>query len=458
MARRAVWIIGTMLAVLVAFRHFLGLAAAGFLVGFFHWLALRPKLSGWFVIMTGLGWIAGVGLAIVIDTPASGVLAGLATGAMQGWKLDRYRAPLIGWAAGGAVFFPVVAYTGWTWPAALALGLCTAHIAPRTPLAQRWVPIGLIVAAAAYLTFDTLLVRAAEPVALAEPVRDDSLMAFQHGAAKDGVAEMRGDRAILFAPARPKKTQPLPVIVFFHGSGWQSVYGFAKRKFAAAVAQREFRLLAIEKAGVKPTAGASPNGTREYYERDYKQQRVADALQAIGSLGDGDLHLFGYSEGCDVAAAVARQVKPKSVVLMAGGALSQGAEMRITLRELMRTDGDLIDRVNGWLIDRYVWANSRLVRADPAPDKRFLGLSYRRWASYIDAAPIDDLRQVSCPILVLHGDSDQNVPVQSARALKELAHVTYREYPGMDHDFKDKRGKDRIQEVIDHALDWALRR
>ena len=80
------------------------------------------------------------------------------------------------------------------------------------------------------------------------------------------------------------------------------------------------------------------------------------------------------------------------------------------------------------------------IRARPDADDSWLGHPYRRWSSFLWVRAADDLVRRRVPIFVAHGDRDENVPVQSARALRDRlaeakADFEYHEYAGADHRF-----------------------
>lgn len=91
----------------------------------------------------------------------------------------------------------------------------------------------------------------------------------------------------------------------------------------------------------------------------------------------------------------------------------------------------------------------------------FLGAKHNRlWAGIAPIAgggvgptvPADALRQV--PVLVMHGAQDNVVRKESSRmAVRELQKVgaqhIYLEFPGLDHEFFVRRGRDNLEKVFD---------
>ena len=59
------------------------------------------------------------------------------------------------------------------------------------------------------------------------------------------------------------------------------------------------------------------------------------------------------------------------------------------------------------------------IHADPNGDTLWLGHPYRFWSSYLWYRPVDDLAPLTLPMFVAQGTADSNVPVESARALRD---------------------------------------
>lgn len=82
------------------------------------------------------------------------------------------------------------------------------------------------------------------------------------------------------------------------------------------------------------------------------------------------------------------------------------------------------------------------IRKDPYNTEKFyFGWPYLRWAYFLSYRPIDDLLNISVPILILHGEKDLNIPVESARNIVEAfykqgkTNYLYREYRHVNHFF-----------------------
>ncbi len=75
--------------------------------------------------------------------------------------------------------------------------------------------------------------------------------------------------------------------------------------------------------------------------------------------------------------------------------------------------------------------------------KPWAGHPYKRWRSYMNDSSLHYVKQLDIPILLIHGEADQQVPVQSARRLDRAMeamgkdNLKYIEYPDLDHSLID---------------------
>lgn len=252
----------------------------------------------------------------------------------------------------------------------------------------------------------------------------------------------------------PRFAQPRGVVYYVQGSDDRTALD-ATEKMAAAAAMG-LDVVMIERRGVTREGLIKPEDAHRYAT---KQTRVADTLAMIRNdlatrKQGGPVLLVGASEGGDIAAAVApREPRVTHLVLLgSGGGMTQADELRSMWRSLppqmgIRSPSDLDP----------IFAD---IRAHPDADTRWFGHPYRRWASYAFDRPLDDLLNVNAPILLIHGDADANVPVTSARAVRDAfataakTNLTYLEYPNADHRFALPDGSSAFPRVEVDLVAW----
>jgi dipeptidyl aminopeptidase/acylaminoacyl peptidase len=78
-----------------------------------------------------------------------------------------------------------------------------------------------------------------------------------------------------------------------------------------------------------------------------------------------------------------------------------------------------------------------------------------------EGSPAQNAECTKAPVLLFHGDLDQNVAVGESRLMKarlEAAHktVTYEEFPGLDHQLEDSAARTKLLSESDAFLRKAL--
>ena len=220
---------------------------------------------------------------------------------------------------------------------------------------------------------------------------------------------------------------------YIQGSGCYSVID--KINFLASAVIMGGRAIVMEKRGCLPDTINSI----ECYKFYDKETRLSDHLSVIKHFAkdvkDIPIILIGGSEGGDLAAKIAAENKTIThlILIGSGGGISQIEELEILIKEKsgylnLESSNDLklkVEEINNSREDSLLWA----------------GLPYKRWTSFWNDPSINYLKNVSIPVLLLHGSKDENVPVQSARILNDELQskidITYIEYKNLDHSFVD---------------------
>jgi acetyl esterase/lipase len=236
------------------------------------------------------------------------------------------------------------------------------------------------------VTADDVLTRPAEP--------PDAVL--RYAGHEDGVID-------LYLPAREARPDAgLPLVVFLHGGFWRQQYDRAHcRPLADDLATRGFAVALPEYRRVGG-AGGWPTTAQD----------VEKALVALPGLLDGlgvtttTTTLAGHSAGGHLVLWLANQplvsTVRRVVALAPVGNLRRAAEHS--------TGGGAVVDLLGGLPDQVPEAYDA---ADPATRMR---------------------TRPACEVVVVHGDRDENVPVDSSRGLRNrFDWLDYRELAGVDH-------------------------
>lgn len=245
-----------------------------------------------------------------------------------------------------------------------------------------------------------------------------------------------------------------PILVLAQGSGCASVT-FNANIEAAKTLLPTAAIVTVEKYGV--LEGDVPKSFPEDCRPDYTahhtiSQRMADYEQVITSLRneawwDGNLVLFGGSEGGAAMQMLAPKVHPKAAVIFssATGMPFRQAFVRVLPPSEARTAPKHLDEI----------------RQNPASTKTWLANSYRWWSDIMDRRLSDDaLRATTTQFLVVQGRWDQSNPVASARRFAAnfrkagRDNLTYWEFPDYDHTMIDRQGQSHMTEVLSRISYW----
>jgi hypothetical protein len=248
--------------------------------------------------------------------------------------------------------------------------------------------------------------------------------------------------------------KPKAIFFYIQGSEYESV--LKKTEMLVSAVILGCRMIVYEKRGIsyKNTVMDS------CYKYSSKQIRVDDGLAVINEYLKGvdystPVILVGGSEGGDIASVIASKEKRIThlILISSGGGLSQETELKILLHNKpgylgLKSEVELDSIIN----DIYTSSDDL---------KLWAGHPYRRWKSYLRDSSIIYLKNLNIPIAILHGDSDINVPVESAREIKKYFdlndkhNVAYIEYKYVDHGFYDVNKKISIYPKVEvDLINW----
>lgn len=220
--------------------------------------------------------------------------------------------------------------------------------------------------------------------------------------------------------------EPRRALFFVSGSGCASLAYFMRSYFQGLTGS--WTIYAAQKAGVSQS-DMGMSCSRAFAENSYfegMKDRNAVALQEVIRRHGEVAGLIGVSEGGSIAAELARAnpTVRRLAIIGSGG---------VPFRQL----GQMIDAQEGSSAFARAFAE---VAADPSSTtKRVLGYSHRYWSSVIDRDPAPVYLSLTIPILMVFGEQDKSVPIDSARLLearfRELGKKNFQlvTVPGANH-------------------------
>jgi pimeloyl-ACP methyl ester carboxylesterase len=273
----------------------------------------------------------------------------------------------------------------------------------------------------------------------------------------------------------PSQQGVFPVAILITGSGRQNRDEeiFGRKPFliiADYLTKNGIAVLRYDDRGVAKSTGDFKTATSADFATD--AESAIAYLKTRPEINKQKIGLIGHSEGGMIAPMVAAKSKDVSFIVMLAGLGIQGGELLLLQKELIdRTAGtpepviQKSKKVNARLVSLVMKSTSTELlkealtkeaiaayRADSATeflfDQKYTDVANTLtspWVQYlIRYNPKSDLQKVKCPVLVMNGEKDLQVPPAQnlsaiESALKKGNNKSYliRQMPGMNHLFQE---------------------
>lgn len=238
------------------------------------------------------------------------------------------------------------------------------------------------------------------------------------------------------------------LIVFLDGSTMNSSLGIKgsilpwKSFSAAYILQKklseDFDLLVPDRMNME-TGKDYSGDTLRLSEYTLENRTIASAKSIDAVIQQNryeNILIIGYSEGGLILPKVYNQLvdkqKVKKIISISAGGFTYYDLAKTTLKER-------------GLKDNYVDSTISEINKNPDAINKFaFGHPYKKWKDFLYYNPVDEYKKIDIPLLVIQGDSDKNVSVESSRYLKrkfeELGkkNITYIELKNADHNFEEE--------------------
>jgi dienelactone hydrolase len=261
-----------------------------------------------------------------------------------------------------------------------------------------------------------------------------------------------------------------PLVVLVHGSTCNSAYPLFQNT-SSLLLKAGIAVATIEKYGIDEFQTSCPNS---YLENNTIQGRVLDHLQVIAHFRknlQGWNHKVGWvggSEGGQVASLVAPLVSETSalVMLASGGGMTMAEELPIVIERSMKKNGastlDIQHELNA-LFKKYDEIKTNPVSTlEWLSDGNTARNTYKWWNSILWIKSLPLLETLSIPVFIGHGTEDSSCPYESSKIIAEKfsilgkTNLTFKTYPGLEHNWTDQSGASHMQEVLGEAMYWLV--
>jgi len=183
---------------------------------------------------------------------------------------------------------------------------------------------------------------------------------------------------------------------------------------------------------------------------------VIDALLEMLPITENKIIALGLSEGGRLATRLAAEdSRITHLVSVISGGLNQFYSSIINTR-LDAARGEMTHQEAQTEIDK-LFALYKDIYSDPSStEKWYYGHPYRRWGSFCNDIPLENLVKLEIPILFVNGSADRSTPIlQADYIMLEFirlgkTNLTYRVLPGVDHSLYEVVEEDGKEEAVSH--------
>jgi len=271
----------------------------------------------------------------------------------------------------------------------------------------------------------------------------------------------------------PKTDKPCPAVVLVHGSGPQDrdeTIGPNKpfKDLAWGLASKGIAVLRYEKR------------TKQYGEKSLiegftvDEETIDDAVSAIELLyqrkeiDKNKIFLLGHSLGGMLSPRIAERTdKIKGIIILAGTVKDLLELMPKQARYLASLD-DKITEEEAKEIEELEKQIAYIKSLKVGKNEIILGAPGSYWLDLINYNPIEAIKKLSIPILILQGDRDYQVSVEDfnlwQKELKDKPNIEFKLYEKLNHLFIFGEGKPNpdeyykpgnvAQEVVEDIAKW----
>lgn len=268
----------------------------------------------------------------------------------------------------------------------------------------------------------------------------------------------QGEWAVDAMLTMPAGAGPHPAIVLVPGSGPGSMdlnvggstifrdiaWGLAAR----GVASIRFNKRPTQHAAAFKALGRKPTLDEEYID---DASSAAAYLRAAAGIDHSRIYVFGNSMGATLAATIANHNKLPGAFLMAGSARSVGDILIEQASYGLSIAKDNKERARA----EEVIANGKRINAitpESDPEEVIHGSPVKVWRTLAAIQPIEQVRTLSARggrVFIAHGDRDYLITEadwQAWQPVANLAGVTMRRFPKLNHIMQEGEGKMTFEE------------
>ncbi len=268
------------------------------------------------------------------------------------------------------------------------------------------------------------------------------------------ITNQQGDSLFFYLGKKDGSEGMDKLLVMVQGSGRESI----KRRFGWGIeaAGLGYDILYMEKYAF--------DDSTKFMHSDCRERRIDDIntilKYVIDSLYNGKLKevlIFADSEGGVLAPEIAvKNSIVKRMIIMGNGGLSGDEKIRLVFEKEIKSNTKGYFRLSGIETKEQLESLLSEIKNNATINKLFLGYTYKYWNSYIYYDIDSFYDKLSIPTIVIVGENDASIPVESVTRLqeryKDRKNLSFYVIPNVNHFFIDSEGNNKFSKVLKDVI------
>ncbi len=268
-----------------------------------------------------------------------------------------------------------------------------------------------------------------------------------------------GDTLLFYIAQKDNKSQKLndKLLVLIQGSGRESIS--SRFGWSAKGIQMGYDVLFMEKFAFDDSAKFEATNCRE--------RRINDVNFILNYVKKNiynnklkDILIFADSEGGEIAPEITCENNlVKKLIVIGNGGMPGPEKIKILFEKEKKLKYLGFLTLSGIKNSEDIDSLLTEIKNNPSTEKRFLGLTYKYWNSYIFYDVDSYYDKLTIPVLLIIGEKDMNVPCESVSYLKDKYkgknNYTCHIISDLNHNLVDSKGNKRFQNVLkEYVIPW----
>jgi pimeloyl-ACP methyl ester carboxylesterase len=201
-----------------------------------------------------------------------------------------------------------------------------------------------------------------------------------------------------------------------------------------------------------------------FFQTDTRERRYDDITSVLKYVENviykgllKEIMIIADSEGGVIAPEItANNKKVNKLLVLSNGGLSGTEKTHLILEKEKKYKYNGYLTLSGISTDEQLDSLLSEIKQNPTTEKSFLGNSYKYWNSYIYYDIDSQYEKITVPTLVIIGENDFSIPVESVTKLKEKlkgrSNFSFHIIPDANHFLIDSKGNRLFPDIMKNII------